>query len=127
MSSEPKSKQQKKQPLRASRSKEPVTNIAGLRLRALREIYGFSLDEVASSLAIDPTTLSRYECHTLTNRMGRVPPADKLREFASLYGVSIDLLLGFAEHDKELESLASLLPIEEARQRLGLPPKEDKV
>ena len=60
----------------------------GLRLRELRQKKNMSQVTVAKRLHINNTTVSAYESNTIT------PSLEVLKDFAYLYNVSSDYLLG---------------------------------
>ena len=59
----------------------------GERLKALRKERGYSPEDVAKMLGIGRTTYLKYES-------GENKPSRKLKELASLFGVTTDYLLG---------------------------------
>ena len=59
----------------------------GERLKALRKERGYSQEDVAKMLGIGRTTYLKYES-------GENKPSRKLKELASLFGVTTDYLLG---------------------------------
>ena len=69
-----------------------------LKLRVLRELYGFSQFEMAEKLKIDRSSYSSYE-------IGRsMPPVCSLKMIAQIFQVSIDFLLDFKfQSNKEIE------------------------
>lgn len=64
------------------------------RIKDLRKKYGFSQEDLAEKFDVDRVTISRWE-----NGIND-PSNDALKELASLFGVSVDYLLG---HDKSIE------------------------
>lgn len=61
------------------------------QLRGLRELHGYTQNEVAKKLYVDRTTYAWYE-------LGAVQPQiDTLVRLAELYGVSVDFLLGVSK------------------------------
>ena len=59
----------------------------GERLKTLRKERGYSQEDVAKMLGIGRTTYLKYES-------GENKPSRKLKELASLFGVTTDYLLG---------------------------------
>jgi transcriptional regulator with XRE-family HTH domain len=60
----------------------------GKALIQLRKSRGWSQKELAAELNITQKMVSDYETHK------RVPPVERLPDFAKMFGVSIDKLLG---------------------------------
>lgn len=60
----------------------------GERLRTARRKAGLKQDEAAGRVKIEANTLSRYE------RGSHDPPATLLEELASIYGITVDSLIG---------------------------------
>lgn len=69
------------------------------QLRYLREMHGYTQNEVADKLYVDRTTYTWYE-------LGAVQPQiDTLVRLANLYGVSVDFLLGVSK-ERSVKELA---------------------
>ena len=60
----------------------------GLRLKELREKKHLSQADAANHLEVTRSTVSGYECNTIT------PSADQLVKLAVLYNCSLDYLMG---------------------------------
>lgn len=60
----------------------------GLRLKELRDAKGLSQTEVAERLEVTRSTISGYECNTIT------PSAEQLVRLAVLYNTSLDYMMG---------------------------------
>ncbi len=60
----------------------------GLRLKELRERKHLSQSDVAKRLDVTRSTVSGYECNTIT------PSLDQLVKLAVLYNTSLDYLMG---------------------------------
>lgn len=58
------------------------------RIRDLRKEKGLTQQEVATALGVGQTTVANYE------KGARLPDLSKLAEYADLFGVSVDYLLG---------------------------------
>lgn len=72
------------------------------QLRYLREMHGYTQNEVAEKLYVDRTTYTWYE-------LGAVQPQiDTLVRLANLYGVSVDFLLGVST-ERSVKELACQL------------------
>lgn len=73
-----------------------------IKLKVLRELYGFSQFEMAEKLKIDRSSYSSYE-------IGRAMPSlDSLKKIAQIFQVSIDFLLDFElGSDKRIEVIAN--------------------
>lgn len=64
--------------------------ITSNRLRAMREAKGMSQDDVAKYLGITRTAYNKYEA-------GVIYPVRKVKELATLFHVTTDYILGYAE------------------------------
>lgn len=73
-------------------------SITGQRLRMLREEKQWSQDAVARRLGISRTAYNKYES-------GVIQPVRKLKELASIFGVSADYILGSAEQRAEMTTV----------------------
>ena len=72
----------------------------GARLRQARDASGLTQEDVAARLDVAPQTVWQWED-------GRVAPmVDRLNVLASLYGVSVDWLLGRTNVSEEVADLA---------------------
>lgn len=73
-----------------------------LKLKVLRELYGFSQFEMAKRLKIERSSYSSYE-------IGRAMPSlGCLKKIAQIFQVSIDFLLDFKlESDRKIETIAN--------------------
>jgi len=60
----------------------------GLRLKELRERKHLSQSDVAKRLDVTRSTVSGYECNTIT------PSLDQLVKLALLYNTSLDYMMG---------------------------------
>lgn len=60
----------------------------GLRLKELREARRLSQSEVAKRLEVTRSTISGYECNTIT------PSLEQLIRLAVLYNTSLDYMVG---------------------------------
>ena len=60
----------------------------GLRLKELRDAKGLSQTDVAERLEVTRSTISGYECNTIT------PSAEQLVKLAVLYNTSLDYMMG---------------------------------
>ena len=60
----------------------------GMRLKELREKKRLSQSDVAERLEITRSTVSGYECNTIT------PSVDQLVKLAVLYNASLDYMMG---------------------------------
>lgn len=60
----------------------------GLRLKSLREKRSLSQADVAARLEVTRSTISGYECNTIT------PSAEQLVKLAILYNSSLDYMMG---------------------------------
>lgn len=60
----------------------------GVRLKELREAKHLSQSAVASRLNVTRSTISGYECNTIT------PSVDQLVNMAVLYNASLDYIMG---------------------------------
>jgi len=60
----------------------------GLRLKELRERKHLSQSDVAKRLEVTRSTISGYECNTIT------PSVDQLIKLAVLYNTSLDYMMG---------------------------------
>ncbi len=69
-------------------------NLTACRLRELREQRRFSQQKVADYLGISRTAYNKYES-------GVIRPTRKLDKLATLFGVSVDYILGRAEEIPE--------------------------
>ena len=66
------------------------------RLKELRAKYGYSQDVMAEKLGLKRTNIANYEA-------GRnVPPSHVLAQIATLFGTSVDYLLGKTENPEPL-------------------------
>lgn len=63
----------------------------GDRLKQLRDKHNLSQQDVANRLQVTRNTVSRYENDTLT------PSIDNLIQFAMMYNISVDYLLGIGK------------------------------
>ena len=68
-----------------------VKTLLSERLRELREEKGWSLAEIGKKLGVPRTTYSNYELGK------RQPPNDMIPQFADIFGVSSDYLLGLTD------------------------------
>lgn len=60
----------------------------GLRLKELREAKRLSQTDVADRLEVTRSTISGYECNTIT------PSVEQLKRLAVLYNASLDYIMG---------------------------------
>lgn len=60
----------------------------GLRLKSLREKRNLSQSDVAARLEVTRSTISGYECNTIT------PSVEQLVKLALLYNMSLDYMMG---------------------------------
>ena len=60
----------------------------GLRLTSLREKRNLSQSDVAARLEVTRSTISGYECNTIT------PSVEQLVKLALLYNTSLDYMMG---------------------------------
>lgn len=60
----------------------------GLRLKELREAKRLSQTDVADRLEVTRSTISGYECNTIT------PSVEQLVKLAVLYNASLDYMMG---------------------------------
>ena len=60
----------------------------GLRLKELRDAKGLSQTDVAERLEVSRSTISGYECNTIT------PSVEQLVRLAVLYNTSLDYMMG---------------------------------
>lgn len=60
----------------------------GLRLKSLREKQSLSQADVAARLEVTRSTISGYECNTIT------PSVEQLVKLAILYNTSLDYMMG---------------------------------
>lgn len=60
----------------------------GVRLKELREAKHLSQSEAAERLEVTRSTISGYECNTIT------PSLDQLVKMAVLYNTSLDYMMG---------------------------------
>jgi len=60
----------------------------GLRLKELREAKHLSQKDVAKRLDVTRSTISGYECNTIT------PSVEQLAKLALLYNTSLDYIMG---------------------------------
>lgn len=65
-----------------------MSNKFSKRLKILRIKYGYTQKEISKIIGIKQTTISNYE------KGLRFPDADKLKQIANLFNVSVDYLLG---------------------------------
>lgn len=82
-------------------------NGLGERIKELRQLRGFTQDDVAEKLGMKRSNFSSYE----TGRT--IPPSNILSEMATLFNTSTDYLLGKTENsdpvnDTELEFIKNL-------------------
>ena len=95
-----------------------------IRLRELRKMSNMSQEELASKTRLSQQTISKYENGT------REPDISTLKQFASIFNVSIDYLIGFSsskhndipiisEEEKELLSYYAALDKTNQRCILG--------
>lgn len=66
------------------------------RLRQLREVRGWTQQELADMCGVNKLQVHRYETGITA------PPADKLRRLAEVFGVSSDYLLGLTDDPQVL-------------------------
>ena len=64
----------------------------GERIKALREQFGMTQDELAEKLGTTKQTIYKYETGVVTNI-----PSDKIEEMAALFGVTPSYLMGWDE------------------------------
>lgn len=62
----------------------------GLRLKELREARHLSQADVAARLEVTRSTISGYECNTIT------PSLEQLVKLAVLYNTSLDYMMGIS-------------------------------
>lgn len=74
--------------------------ILGTRLKQLRKDKRLTLQQVADHLGVNPSTISTYE----NNK--RTPTYDKISQFADLYEVTTDDIIG---HITETDNLRKIL------------------
>lgn len=67
----------------------------GERIKALREQFGMTQDELAEKLGTTKQTVYKYETGVITNI-----PSDKIEEMAALFGVTPSYLMGWDEDQK---------------------------
>ena len=95
-----------------------------IRLRELRKISNMSQEELASKTSLSQQTISKYENGT------REPDISTLKQFASIFNVSIDYLIGsksskhndipiISEEEKELLSYYAALDRTNQRWIMG--------
>ena len=60
----------------------------GLRLKSLREKRNLSQSDVAARLEVTRSTISGYECNTIT------PSVEQLVKLSLLYNTSLDYMMG---------------------------------
>ena len=70
----------------------------GERIKALREQFGFTQDELAEKLGTTKQTIYKYETGVITNI-----PSDKIEEMAALFGVTPSYLMGWDTQDQSSE------------------------
>ncbi len=83
-----------------TRKKIPPTEAAielAKRLKEKREMYGYSLQEVADKLGISKVTLHRYENLDITNI-----PSDKIEKLAEIYRTTPSYLMGWEDEKGNL-------------------------
>lgn len=68
----------------------------GDRIRALRERFGLTQDELAEKIGTTKQTIYKYETGVITNI-----PSDKIEEMAALFGVSPSYLMGWDDDDTQ--------------------------
>lgn len=66
-------------------------SITGDRLRALRQDMGLSQEEIAKKIGVSRPAYVNYE-------QGKSRPTRKLRELATLFGVTSDYIMGFSDN-----------------------------
>lgn len=76
----------------------------GEKLKRLRLEKDWNQEEVAARMGVNRATVSSWEVSR------REPPLDTARKLASLYGVSVDFLLGQAEERTPIDMLAFKWP-----------------
>lgn len=81
----------------------------GLRLKELREAKSLSQSDVAKRLDVTRSTISGYECNTIT------PSVEQLVRMAVLYNASLDFIMGM-----ENRSYLYLDDLSESQQRAVL-------
>lgn len=81
----------------------------GLRLKELREAKHLSQSDVAKRLNVTRSTISGYECNTIT------PSLEQLVKMAVLYNTSLDFIMGM-----ENRSYLYLDDLSESQQRTVL-------
>lgn len=81
----------------------------GLRLKELREAKHLSQSDVAKRLNVTRSTISGYECNTIT------PSLEQLVKMAVLYNTSLDFIMGM-----ENRSYLYLDDLSERQQRTVL-------
>ncbi len=73
----------------------------GVRLKELREAKHLSQADVADRLGVTRSTVSGYECNTIT------PSAEQLVKLAVLYNTSLDYMMGMENrHHLYLDDLS---------------------
>lgn len=83
-----------------SRKKIPPTESAkelAKRLKDMRELSGYSLQEVAEKLGISKVTVHRYENLDITNI-----PSDKIEKLAKIYKTTPSYLMGWEDEKGNL-------------------------
>lgn len=66
----------------------------GERIKALREQFGMTQDELAEKLGTTKQTIFKYETDVITNI-----PSDKIEKMAELFGVDPSYLMGWDSKD----------------------------
>lgn len=69
--------------------------IIGERLKKARELKGLTKKELAQTVGVAPSTITRYEEEV------RIPKVTILRKIAEVLGVSVDYLVGKDEESEE--------------------------
>ena len=67
----------------------------GERIKALREQFGMTQDELAEKIGTTKQTVYKYEMGIITN-----VPSDKIEAMADLFGVSPSYLMGWDDQDQ---------------------------
>jgi len=69
----------------------------GERIKALREQFGMTQDELAEKIGTTKQTVYKYEMGIITN-----VPSDKIEAMANLFGVSPSYLMGWDDQDQNI-------------------------
>lgn len=98
-----------------------MATITGDRLRALRQEFGLSQEEVAKKIGISRPAYVNYE-------QGKSRPVRKLKELAALFDASTDYLLGRTDYRKSfthglLGKPENFVPLEDGDTVLQQSPK----